>query len=144
MAKKKMEKTEATEKKAPAKKAAAAKSGPAKPAKAAAPTRSHAGGAGMPMIDTSLAAAAAARMLTFNKRGQDKGETKKEGGLVKQIKNELNKPHSAVVSDMLNESAPEGAKKPSATPFDQQRQVGHNQTFSPDVTRTGVPRRTSG
>ena len=115
--------------------------------KPAASARPHAGG--MPMIDTSLAAAAAARMLAFNKRAQhasssSSDESKKEGSLVKQIKNELKKPHSAVVSDVLNESAPEGAPKPSAMPFDQQRQVGHNQTFSPDVTRSGVPRRTSG
>jgi hypothetical protein len=47
------------------------------------------------------------------------------------------------VSNVLNQSAPEGTKKPSAQPFGR-KQVGHNQTFGGDLTRSGVPRRTSG
>ena len=96
------------------------------------------------MVDTSLAAAAAARMLTagFGKRNQP--QEKSEGSsMIKQIKNELNKSGSSGVSSMLDKNAPAGAKKPGNLPFGQ-KQVGHNQTFGPDVTRTGVPRRTSG
>ena len=134
MAKKKAEKSEGAVPKSPAKEAAV-------PAKAAKPAKPQA--AGVPMIDTSLAAAAAARMLAFSKRAKD-DQKKSESSLVKQIKNELNRPHAASVSNVLNKSMPQGAAKPSSLPFDQKKQVGHNQTFGPDVTRTGVPRRTSG
>jgi hypothetical protein len=134
MAKKKTEKSETAAPKSPAKKAAA-------PTNAAKPAKPQAASFGTPMIDTSLAAAAAARMLSFNRRQRDE---KSEGSsMVKQIKSELNKSHSNAVSNVLNKSAPEGSAKPSNLPFDQKKQVGHNQTFGPDVTRTGVPRRTS-
>jgi len=132
MAKKKSEKSESAPAKAPAKKVAA-------PAKAAKP---QAISGGTPMIDTSLAAAAAARMLAFSKRNKP-SESQPDSSLVKQIKSELTKSHSAAVSNVLNQSAPEGAAKPSNLPFDNRKQVGHNQTFGADVTRTGVPRRTS-
>ena len=149
MAKKKTDKSESTEpkharaaKKAPAKskvaetKVSSAKGAGAKPAKPQAPT-------GSPVIDTSLAAAAAARML-FSKRPNQSDEERTEGSsLIKQIKSDLNKPHSATLSGVLDKNAPAGTKKPSNLPFGQ-KQVGHNQTFGPDVTRTGVPRRTSG
>ena len=35
-------------------------------------------------------------------------------------------------------------KKKSNLPFGGGKQVGHNQTFGADVTRSGVPRRTAG
>lgn len=101
---------------------------------------------GDPMIDTSLAAENAARMLAagFSRRerhAQDDDE-KKEGSLIKQLKAELNKPAAHAVSSVLDKSAGAGQKRPNL-PFGR-KQVGHNQTFGPDLTRSGVPRRTGG
>jgi hypothetical protein len=45
---------------------------------------------------------------------------------------------------VLDQGAPQGQKKSSAQPFGHKQQVGRNQTFGADVTRSGVPRRTSG
>jgi len=135
MAKKKSEKSETPASKAPAKRAAA-------PAKTAKPAKPQAISGGTPMIDTSLAAAAAARMLAFSKRNKS-GDASADSSLVKQIKSELNKSHSAAVSNVLNQSTPEGVAKPSNLPFDNRKQVGHNQTYGQDAARTGVPRRTS-
>jgi hypothetical protein len=89
-----------------------------------------------------MAAQAAARMLFSKRPGGQSTDDKKDSSLVKQIKSDLNKPHASAVSNVLNKSAPAGTPKPSNLPFDQ-KQVGRNQTYSPDVTRTGVPRRTS-
>jgi hypothetical protein len=132
----------AAAKREPAKKEPAKKAGGAGAVKAAKPAKPHAPPSAMPMVDTSLAAQAAARMLFSKRPGSQSTDDKKESSLVKQIKSDLNKPHASAVSNVLNKSAPAGSPKPSNLPFDQ-KQVGRNQTYSPDVTRTGVPRRTS-
>jgi hypothetical protein len=125
-------------KKEPTKKSAGAGTS----AKASKPAKPHATPSGMPIIDTSLAAQAAACMLFSKRAGGQSDDDKKESSLVKQIKSDLNKPHASAVSNVLNKSAPAGTPKPSNLPFDQ-KQVGRNQTYNPDITRTGVPRRTS-
>jgi hypothetical protein len=123
-----------TKREAPASTTKSAASKPSKPAKAAATGDT-------PMIDTSLAAQAAAAMLVNRNRAS--GDTEARSSIIQQLKADLNKSPSHAVSNVLNKSTPEGARKPSATPFDQ-KQVGHNQTRGADLTRSGVPRRTSG
>jgi hypothetical protein len=99
---------------------------------------------GMPMIDTSLAAENAARMLMgrFNKPSASVSGSEKpqESAMFKQLKAGLKAPHSAAMSNLLDKShGPEPAKS-----HPQLKQVGQNQTFGADVTRSGVPRRTPG
>ena len=53
------------------------------------------------------------------------------------------KPHLSGLDGILDKSAPLDQKK-SNVPFTGGKQVGHNQTFGADITRTGVPRRTGG
>jgi hypothetical protein len=142
MAKKKSEKSEEkatkAEPKAAAKKAAPAKK---KSAAAAAPQ-------GTPLVDTNLAAQAAARMLAAGahaKQPQQQGQQpqqKSESSLFKQMKAGLNKPASSAMGGVLDKSGGPLQKKPNQ-PFGG-KQVGHNQTYGADVTRSGVPRRTSG
>ena len=156
MAKKKTEakpeaKSEGTTKK---KAAPAAKTSEAKTeAKAAASSSSKstkstrsAAPAALPMVDTSLAAQTAAQMLAAGlgrREQQPADEDKREGSLIRQLKADLNKGHAQVVSNVLDKGAPQGGKRSSDLPFGQ-KQVGRNQTFGADVTRSGVPRRTSG
>lgn len=112
-----------SKKKAPAKKPAAPKSAPAL----------------MGGIDTSLAAETAARMLgaKFNKAGTG---TKPESAMFRQMKAGLNKSSTTAVSNLLEKAqGPEPVKS-----HPQMKQVGHNQTFGADVSRSGVPRRNPG
>ena len=143
MAKKKSESAAANEKKetaAPKKAAAEKKSAPpAKPAGQAAPAA--------PMIDTSLAANAAAAMIA-GKVGANAGkkpqpqQQKKESAGFKQLKAGLNKPAAGALGGAFG--VPGQQKKNVTQQHGGNRQVGHNQTFGADVTRTGVPRRTPG
>lgn len=95
-----------------------------------------------PLVDTNLAAQNAARMLMASRKREGASETK-SGGLIDQLKAEINKHPSATVAGILDKSAPPGARKPNL-PFDR-KQVAHNQTFGAgDITRSGVPRRTPG
>ena len=101
--------------------------------------------AAMPLVDTDLAAQAAAQMLAagLGRREQQSEEEKREGWMIRQLKADLNKGHAQVVSNILDKGAPQGGRKSSGQPFGQ-KQVGRNQTYGADVTRSGVPRRTSG
>ena len=118
---------------------------PAKAKKAPAAKKQTAAGGGQPMIDTSLAASNAARLLAggFNKSattGNSSGN-KSESAMFKNLKAGLNKPSSTAMSNLLDKShGPEPTK--SHAGFN--KQVGHNQTYGADVTRSGVPRRTPG
>jgi hypothetical protein len=108
-----------------------------------------------PLIDTSLAAQAAARMLAagFAKAPQaapasapgaarsSDSSAPQESALFRQIKAGLNKPHAATMSSVLEKSHGPEPVKPHR---EISKQVGHNQTFLADVTRSGVPRRTPG
>ena len=124
--------------KAPAKKAASA---PAPKAKKAA--KPSAPSTDVPLIDTSLAAQAAAKMVVNRDMlgsGKPSGE-KKESGSFKQLKESLLKPAVQGPGGLLS---PIGQQKKANTGFGGRNQVGHNQTFGADVNRSGVPRRTSG
>jgi len=76
--------------------------------------------------------------------GRKSGDaSKKSGGLIEQLKSDLNKQSGgAGVGNLLDKSAGPGAKRPNLPFGGQQR--GHNQTFGADVNRAGVPRRTGG
>ena len=153
MAKTKTEAKSAAKSEATAKKKAApaVKKPEAKPEPKSAPSskssRSSKPGAApaMPLVDTDLAAQAAAQMLAagLGRREQQTEEDKREGSLIRQLKADLNKGHAQTVSNVLDKGTPQGGKKSSGMPFGQ-KQVGRNQTYGADVTRSGVPRRTSG
>jgi hypothetical protein len=85
--------------------------------------------------------------------GTKKQATEKEasaggGGLIEQLKNDLNKSHGSTMANLLDKTAGPG-KRPNL-PFTGpggnkgRDQIGHNQTFGADVNRAGVPRRTPG
>lgn len=102
------------------------------------------GAAPAPVINTSLAATAAASMIA-NKTAQPSNEVprgaRKESPAFKQLKAGLNKPAAAPLGGAF--AVPQPTKK-SPLPFGGAKQVGHNQTFGADVNRAGVPRRTPG
>jgi hypothetical protein len=136
----KAKKSEKSEEKAEPK-SATKKAAPAKK-KSAAP----AGSGATPLVDTNLAAQAAARMLAAGAHAkppqQSQQPQKSESSLFKQMKAGLNKPASSAMGGLLDKSGGPLQKKPNQ-PFGGKK-VGHNQTFGADVTRSGVPRRTSG
>jgi len=135
-----MAKAKKSESSSAKKPAGAAKSLAAKPK--GAPKSGGVGGGAGPFVDTNLAAQAAARMLMAKKN--EAGDQKKSGGLIDQLKADLNKHPSSSVAGVLDKSAPPGSKK-SHLPFGPGgKQVAHNQTYGADVTRSGVPRRTPG
>jgi len=124
--------------KAPAKKAASTPAPKAK--KTAKPSDTS---TDVPLIDTSLAAQAAAKMVVNRDMlGSSKpsGE-KKESGSFKQLKESLLKPAVQGPGGLLS---PVSQQKKTNSGFGGRNQVGHNQTFGADVNRSGVPRRTSG
>ena len=132
--------------KKPAAKASAAKA-PAKSAKTGKPAKAATGRGDMPMVDTGLAAQAAARMLSAGFGGKSAApSTGKEGSLIKQLKADLKKPASAGLDNLLDKTGGANQKRPNL-PFGNagaSKQVGHNQTFGADVNRVNVPRRTGG
>jgi hypothetical protein len=111
------------------KKAAAKKSAPAAPA--------------APLIDTGRAANAAAAMIgnKMPAAGAAGAAPRKESSTFKNLKAGLNKPSSSALGGVFG-AAPQ--QKKSHQPFGGGKQIGHNQTFGSDATRTGVPRRTPG
>jgi hypothetical protein len=137
---KKSEKSEEKAEKA-APKAAAKKAAPAKKSTASAGPQSA------PLVDTNRAAEAAARMLAAGAKAKpaqssQQPQQKSESSMFKQLKAGLNKPASSTMGGLLDKSGGPLQKKPNQ-PFGG-KQVGQNQTFGADVTRSGVPRRTSG
>jgi hypothetical protein len=143
----KVKKQESTEKKEPAakKKASSAPSASKKASKPVAP-------AGTPMVDTTLAAQAAASMIS-NRAALGEAQAPSTGGgaeaqpkapessAFKAMKESLNKPSGQFSNSLLGNA---NNKKKSNMPFGGGKQVGHNQTFGADVNRAGVPRRTPG
>lgn len=128
---------DAASKPAEAKKAPAKKS-TAKLAKAATTATSS------PLIDTSLAAQNAAKLVAQRDTlGEPReGEQRQpESSAFKQLKENLNKPHSQAPASFLQKTAPH---KKMNLPFGSLNQVGKGQTFGADVNRSGVPRRTGG
>jgi len=100
---------------------------------------------GRPLIDTDLAANAAAAMVA-GKVGLPQGNQpaqgqKKESAAFKQLKAGLNKPSAAALGGAFTS---QNQQKKARQQFGGGQQIGHNQTFGADATRTGVPRRTPG
>ena len=100
---------------------------------------------GNPMIDTSLAAENAAKLLfaKFNNSGSKNSiAPNQESSMFKQMKAGLNKPSAgSAMSNLLGKShGPDPIKN-----LPMMKQVGHNQTIGEaNVTRSGVPRRNPG
>jgi len=116
----------------------------------------------VPLIDTSLAAAAAASMV-LNRAGgaglgtgagagasspaaptdaaADSAGDKRETSTFKQLKQGLSKPGSQGLGGILG--GVQDGKKSTKT-FAGPNQVRRNQTFGADASRTNVPRRTGG
>jgi hypothetical protein len=94
-----------------------------------------------PLIDTGMAAAAAARGVLHHK-DEPSGHpaSSRESASFKQMKENLHKPAGSSPSFLQN-IAPTKKFNP-AVPGRQQ--MGRNQTFGADVNRSGVPRRTGG
>ena len=132
-------------KQAAAPKAAATAAGPKSsakkqpaPGKAAKPTTP----ASAPLIDTDLAASAAAAMVANRATlSQGGGAAKQESAGFRQLKESLAKPGAANLGGILG-TGPMQQKKPQSHGPD--RQIGRNQTFGADVNRASVPRRTGG
>jgi hypothetical protein len=112
----------------------------AAPNKAVAKKKSAPAAGATPMIDTALAAAAAAKLVANRDRLNATGP-KRESGAFKQMKENLSKPSVSGPASFLQNTAPQ---KKSNLPFGGRNQIGHNQTFGADVNRSGVPRRTGG
>ena len=99
--------------------------------------------AGSPIVDSNLAANAAARaILNRNKVQEATGGGSTESASFKKLKASLAKPQASLLDDALHKIAPSDPKRPTL-PHLGGKQVAHNQTFG-DVMRTGVPRRTPG
>ena len=96
-----------------------------------------------PLIDTNRAANAAAAMVgsKFAPAASQSAAPQKESAAFKQLKAGLNKPSAGALGGAF--TAPTQKKK-SNLPFGGGKQIGHNQTFGADATRSGVPRRTPG
>ena len=99
-----------------------------------------------PEIDNAASAAAAFVAAGLKGAGKtpDSGRIK-ESASFKQLKQGLDQPGAATVSNLLDRSAPPGQQKthvPLGGPGGNQK--GHNQTIGSDAVRTGVPRRTGG
>ena len=116
--------------------AASKRKAPAKSSKAA---KRASGGA--PLIDTNLAASAAAALVGRKVSLNGPAAPKQESAAFKQLKQNVSKPHVQGLSNILDTT--DQNKKPNV-PFGGGKQVAHNQTFGADVTRSGVPRRTPG
>jgi hypothetical protein len=93
-----------------------------------------------PVIDTSLAASTAAKLLVNRNMLNRTGGEKPESAGFRQMKESLSKPAAPAVPFLPTSNT----GKKSNQPFSGRNQVGHNQTFGADVNRSGVPRRTGG
>src|SRR4051812_19827788 len=95
---------------APKKHAAAASAVPKKTAAPAKPPRAAGGSSGgnAPLIDTSLMAQNAAKMLAagvnLKNKPQQSKSSKPESSLFKQLKSGLNKPHSTTMDNLLDKT----------------------------------------
>ena len=148
-------------------KKAAAASSPSSPAAAAAAKPQGASGGGLkksaktpksgassptaaPLIDTGLAARAAAAMVANriatgpSPEGAPQQQPQPESSTFRNLKESLGKPSPASLGGILGTG---GGQKKFSPHFGGGKQSGpgtRNQTFGADVNRTGVPRRTSG
>ena len=100
-----------------------------------------------PLVDTGLAAQAAAKQLVAHLApAMAAPSAGKESASFKLMKQNLANPTGSGLDSVLDKTALPSSRKPN-TPFAGPKSVGaggRNQTFGADVNRTGVPRRTSG
>ena len=131
--------------------------GPTKKKAAAKPAAAPQSPGSVPLIDTSLAAQAAAQFVmnraliggataggaqpAAQGQGEPQGGEKRESSAFKQLKAGLNKPAQGL-GGVLGNADPN--RKGNTGFGGGNRQVGRNQTFGADVNRSGVPRRTGG
>ena len=92
-------------------------------------------------IDTNAAANAAAAMVGGKVPLPSTGGAKKESAAFKQLKAGLNKPSAGALGGVFGNTA---QQKKSQVTHGGGKQIGRNQTFGADATRSGVPRRTPG
>ena len=98
------------------------------------------------IVDTSLAAEAAARMVAARgsgKLGTATGAAKPETSMFRQLKENVAKPHLAGVDTLLSNTTPPGAR-PANLPTPGDKPAGHHQTLSTEASRRNIPRRTAG
>ena len=107
----------------------------AKPAKPAANLLSG----GQPLIDTNLAARAAASMF-LQKNKQASNASGGKSSLVNQIKADLNKPANANLGDILGGSIQAASHATGHSEFNKQSRSSQSNA----AARTGVPRRNPG
>jgi len=93
------------------------------------------------LIDTSLAAATAAKMVAHHTSPVASTGEHVDSAAFKKLKEGLNKPSSQGLASFIAGNAP---TKKSGQPFGVQNQMKRGQTFGADVNRAGVPRRTGG
>jgi hypothetical protein len=100
--------------------------------------------AGSPLVDTNLAAEAAAKRVVAGFGPAKTGSTTPvvQSAAFKHMKESLSKP-TAGLAGILDKTSG-NTQKQSNTPFHGGKQTGRNQVFGADVNRTGVPRRTGG
>ncbi|MCS7032574.1 MAG: hypothetical protein NZ561_01110 [Phycisphaerae bacterium] len=91
------------------------------------------------LIDTNLAAAAAANLLVARRKGRDQID---DPISVDQIKNDLSKPASAVAGELLDQHAQSSGLRRPELPVTRGAPV-HSQTVGHAAERTFVPRRTA-
>jgi hypothetical protein len=99
--------------------------------------------AGVPMIDTNLAAESAAKMLVARPAEatpQTEAQPNKESSTFKNLKEQLAKPKPAGLNSLFG---PTGGEKKFGNQGFNNQQRGHNQTFG-GINKAGVPRRTNG
>ena len=86
--------------------------------------------ADVPAFNASNAAQAAAAIVAHHQAVQVSGPANPstESASFKNLKESLNKPHTAALNSLLDKTGIPGQKK-SAQPFAFGKQVGHNQTF---------------
>jgi hypothetical protein len=96
--------------------------------------------AGVPLVDTDLAAQTAAKMLLRKPASAAPATPPKESGAFKNLKESLNKPALGGLDQIIGSTGPQR----SNLPHQRDQQKGRNQTFGADVNRAGVPRRTPG
>jgi hypothetical protein len=96
----------------------------------------------VPMINTSMAAASAARLLVGRAKlsGGQAQPAEKESGSFKQMKQSLNRPAATQPSQVLGNAL--GQQRSNLPAQQGPNQVAHHQTFG--ASRINVPRRTQG
>jgi len=104
---------------------------------------------GLRRIDTTLAVEAAAAFIS-GRGGRGGHNAAKAAGKKREslefqlLKEEINEPGLQSLDNMLEQTDSTATKRSSLPTEHFKGNVGHNQTFGPDLTRSGVPRRTGG